>query len=1089
MRRQLTPLHTQQIARSLTFGRAYSLIAFIGMYLLLWVHHITYGEWSSGFPLYLILGLSLGASFAISFIKSINIDIRVSLLNSNYFIFTLGNLLASDLNQWGFFYVLSAFVATMLTFQTIRSITGLYLLSTMVIGLSAGLLWTGQAPIAIGAPLIFLMLITIVSGTLVVSVQKLTDEQKRFEGEDQLRTKKQALRGVLESTDDLIWSMDRNFNIIEANEAFYSFVDKYVPKEFISGSHLPVGEFFGHNWRNLVIAAFRGEPQKVQIPSSAERPFQLELGINPIYEQGQVVAISGFGRDVSETTELQNKIILAKERYENAAAATQDGIWEWDLANQKIHLSQRLRQILGLAQEELQFDLSKAVSLIHPADLELVTRTFHSLIKQRKHKLVIEVRLKHTDGSWLWMEGRGSVVRNETGRVLRISGALTDISDRKESQLELQKLSLVASHTSNSVIITDADGSVEWVNEAFTRISGYTPEEIIGRRPGPLLQGPETDPEVVSMVSQKLRNGESISTEILNYHKSGKSYWINMEINPIRDPEGNIVNFIANQADITTQKVNELQLRVAKKKAEQAARAKSEFLATMSHEIRTPMNAVIGMTGLLLDSDLTEEQRDFVDTVRISGDNLLTIINDILDFSKIDAGKMDLEQQPFLLPGTVEDVLDLLSSKAQAQNLELTYEADPGVPAQIISDPTRLNQVLVNLIGNAIKFTKEGEVSLTIKEKHRFRNVSQIQFSVRDTGIGIPEEKVQTLFEAFSQVDTSTTREYGGTGLGLAISSRLVQLLGGDIWVESVPGEGSTFHFTIRVKIQNDLTFNDYVVPPKALPVTGQKVLIVDDNHTNLRILQRQLNSWEIEADICDHPSKVGELVRLHQYDLIITDMHMPEIDGLGLAMSLTEVFQENTPPMVMLTSLGQSLKGQARSYFQACLHKPVRREQLYKQIQKILGSNQPQASRDMDTVSPDQVRKMPEISILIAEDNLVNQKVARRMLKKLGYSSEIVANGLEAVEILHRRKFDLVFMDMRMPVMDGLEATRRIREKFSSDQLKIIAMTANAMKGDREECLEAGMDDYVSKPVKIEMIREAILRTFALVPEEVKAT
>lgn len=1071
--------------RSLFIGRAYALVAAIGTVLFIWVHNYTMGHLPDGLSIYFIQGVALIVAYLLSLKQSLNTDLKVHLLQSNYYSFVVGILLIADLNNWNVFYILSALITVMLTFQTIRSIRGLFVLAFLSLGISAPLLWTGPAPLAIDALVIFMLFSTVVVGTMIVSIQKITDEKKRFEGEEKLFSNKRILHGVLESTEDLIWSVDRNLKLIEANNSFYNFVEEHTTIPINTNSQIPDADFFGYNWRKVALESFKGEKQKLQIIIPGANPKTIEVQIHPMYVGDEVVAISGFCRDISENMQLQNKIILAKERYENAASATNDGIWEWDLANQNIHMSERLKEILGFNSKKVNFDLETFGQMFHPEDLPRIIHDFQALIRSDRDQLVGEVRLKHANGHWVWMEGRGSAVRDEKGWVLRISGAITDISERKKSQLELQKLSLVASHTSNSVVISDADGIVEWVNDGFTKITGYSREEIIGRRPGPLLQGPETDVDTKKLIAQKIRAGESVSAEILNYNKTGTSYWINMEINPIRDEQGNIVNFIAIQTDITSQKVYELQLKVAKKKAEAAAMAKSEFLATMSHEIRTPMNAVIGMTGLLLDSSLNEEQRDFVDTIRISGDNLLNIINDILDFSKIDAGKLDLEQQSFLLPETVEDVLDLLSSKAQAQNLELTYEADPLVPANIISDPTRVNQVLVNLIGNAIKFTKEGEVSLSIKETHRFRNVSQIQFSVRDTGIGIPEDKAKKLFQAFSQVDASTTREYGGTGLGLAISSRLVQLMGGDIWVDSVPGEGSTFHFTIRVKRHDDSTFGTYIIPKHQSITAGKRALLVDDNQTNLRILQSQMSTWGISCETCDQPLEVLSRVQEGNYDLLITDMHMPELNGLNLAKQLTDQLGDKAPPMVMLTSLGQSLRENERKYFQAFLHKPVRREQLYKHIHKILIPQQEFVSNHAETKVVEAVQQMPEISILIAEDNLVNQKVARRMLKKMGYTTEVVANGQEALEILQRRKFDLIFMDMRMPVMDGLEATRRIRQKFSSDELKIIAMTANAMKGDREECINAGMDDYVTKPVKLELIRESILRTFAAVSEE----
>ncbi len=622
-------------------------------------------------------------------------------------------------------------------------------------------------------------------------------------------------------------------------------------------------------------------------------------------------------------------------------------------------------------------------------------------------------------------------------------------------------------------------GCIEWVNAAFTRITEYELHETIGKRPGQFLQGPGTDPETVKETARKLREEVPFTVEILNYSKSGNSYWLRMDISPIFNDNGELVNFIAVETDLTEQKAYEQELKMAKIAAEEGAKAKSEFLANMSHEIRTPMNAVIGMTGLLLDTDLREDQREFVETIRVSGDNLLTIINDILDFSKIDAGHLELEQQSFSLPEIIEDVLDLLSSKSQAQGLELLYEAEPNTPSQIISDPTRLNQVLLNLISNAIKFTHEGEVSLSIKEIKRIGQVSQLQFSIRDTGIGIPPEKVDTLFKPFVQVDASTTRKYGGTGLGLAICIKLVQLMGGNIWVESEEGQGSVFHFTIRTKVDSEETFSTYVSPTKANLLEGKRALLVDDNYTNLRILKAQLASWGIESVTCAFPMEASELVRTHTFDFLILDMHMPLIDGYQLAIKLKSEFGETLPPLLMLTSLGQAIGGPERDLFHALMHKPVRREQLYRHLHRAITPNSNSLGVRREIVAMELPPVMPPLRILVAEDNLVNQKVARRMLEKLGYQPEFVATGLEAVEILRHHFFDLIFMDMRMPVMDGIEATQKIRQIYGLRGPVICAMTANAMKGDRDLCLEAGMNDYIAKPVKTEALRDAILRSF----------
>jgi PAS domain S-box-containing protein len=542
-----------------------------------------------------------------------------------------------------------------------------------------------------------------------------------------------------------------------------------------------------------------------------------------------------------------------------------------------------------------------------------------------------------------------SVVQLKDG----VAVTFMDISERKENERELQKLSLVASRTSNAVIITNAKEEIEWVNESFTKISGYTLEEVQGKLPSSFLQGAGTDQQTLDRVRAKIEAQQTFSEEVLNYHKNGTPYWISMSITPILDKLGHVSRFISVESDITQRIKTDQELKAAKEAAEAATRAKSEFLATMSHEIRTPMNAVIGLTSLLVETDLTKSQRDYVETVRISGDNLLTIINDILDYSKIEAGKLELEQQAFCLQERIEVILDLLKERGQRKGLRLSLEIDPAVPAYLISDPTRIGQILMNLIGNAIKFTESGGVSLSVS-LHKTEETGQIQkylyFEVRDTGIGIPPEKLDRLFQSFSQVDASTTRKYGGTGLGLVISKNLINLMDGKIWVKSETGKGSRFCFLLPLTVPGD--------------------------------------------------------------------------DAIA---------------------------------------------EIQKKGQSMLGAEQPESSWPTD------------LNVLLVEDNVINQKVATRSLSKLGLNADVAGNGLEALKALEIKDYDLIFMDMQMPEMDGLTATREIR-KLIPDQPQnplIIAMTANAMQGDRQRCLDAGMNDYLSKPIKLDDIRVVLRRWY----------
>ncbi|MFL5674468.1 MAG: response regulator, partial [Chloroflexota bacterium] len=645
--------------------------------------------------------------------------------------------------------------------------------------------------------------------------------------------------------------------------------------------------------------------------------------------------------------------------------------------------------------------------------------------------------------------------------------------DRQKSYFEsLVEVSPVA------IVTMDRDERVSGWNPAATALFGFEPDEAIGRNIDDLVLAdgaPRDGGHDLTLKAARQGRAHEIGQR---KRKDGSVIDAEVLIVPLV-VHGEQLGYYAIYHDIT-------ELNAARRDADSANQAKSAFLAAMSHEIRTPMNAVIGMSGLLLDTSLDTDQRDYTETIHTSGEALLTIINDILDFSKIEAGRFELDVHPFALAATIEGALDVMGPIAANKGLELAYSLDPDFPEIFIGDAGRLRQIVLNLLSNAIKFTETGEITVGVTASGPAAGDEHgrwaISLEIHDTGIGIPPDRVGRLFQSFSQADASISRKYGGTGLGLAISRRLAELMDGSLVADStgVPGEGSTFRLVVQLPAAADQTVRA-AKPP--VDIHGRRVLLVDDNATNLRILVTQLERLGLVVTATRSPIEARDLATAGgaAYDVVVTDLRMPELDGMALAAAIRGSRADGAPPVIVLSSLGQ--RERDADAVAAFLTKPVKPAALRETLAQVLsGSVVQQAQRAPDrwTIDPTMGERHP-LRLLLAEDNAVNQKLATRLLERMGYTTDIAGDGLQAIAALETNDYDVVLMDVQMPELDGLEATRRIRARWPDRPLRIIAMTANAMEGDRDACLAAGMDDYVSKPIHPDELAAALVAVEAV--------
>ena len=745
-------------------------------------------------------------------------------------------------------------------------------------------------------------------------------------------------------------------------------------------------------------------------------------------------------------------------------------------------------ELIGLPHDEV---LGKTDFDFYPEELAAKYRDDDRRVIETG-ELLDTVEENRQDGQTRYVQVMKSAVKDALGKTIGVQVIFWDVTENKKAIAALEQerylLHALMDNLPHNIYFKDQDSRFIRINKALSEYFGLNDaSEAIGKTDFDMFTNEHAqqarDDELEIMRTEK----PLLDREEKETWSNGHTTWATTTKMPLYDDEGRVVGTFGISRDITGQKRAAEALRMAKEAAEAANRAKSEFLANVSHEVRTPMNAIIGMTELVLDSDLAESQREYLELVLESAESLLSLINDILDFSKIEAGKLELDFVEFDPREALGDMMRSLALRAHTKGLELAWSMQSDVPATLVGDPHRLRQVLVNLAGNAIKFTNAGEVVVEVECHSRSEHDVMLHFTVTDTGIGIPEDKLDAIFEKFQQVDSTTTRQFGGTGLGLAISSRLVELMGGHVWVESILGQGSTFHFSCRFGIVEPM----HVPVPRAESLRGLRVLIVDDNATNRRILDAMVGNWGMHPTTASGADEAIDRIRDAQksntpFDLILSDVNMPEHDGFSLVKRIRRDPDSGTPVVMMLTSSDQSQHvAQCKELsISAYLTKPVKQSDLFDAIALAVG----EATAAKETAEHDAAEspvRIRHLRVLLAEDSLVNQRLAVDLLKKWEHTVLVANNGKEAIGILEAQSVDVVLMDVQMPEMDGFEATQwiREREKTEGGHLPVIAMTAHAMKGDRERCLKAGMDRYVSKPIRSHELRETIEELFANAP------
>ncbi len=843
--------------------------------------------------------------------------------------------------------------------------------------------------------------------------------------------------------------------------------------------------FFANLWATII----KGEVWHGEICNRAKdgRLYWVNATIVPLRDDaGQPTMYIAIRTEITQRKAMEVTIQAAEARLRHITNTVPGVVFQWQVGPQSLKytfLSDRIQEVRGVTREAAFADASVTTNQIIDEDRPRVLLGIRTAATQRT-PWSDEYRVRLPDGALRWIRSEISPEAElaPDGSTV-FTGIWQDVTLLKEADARLREVTEnIPVAVFQYYVNKDGKFITSFFSKAIQTMCGAPPESIVAESDALMQRVHPHDRKLVghSMAQAYSEMGRWNIDFRLVHLQTGDTVWVHAESQPQRLENGNLV-WNGYLTDITAAKRISVELNKAKDDAEAANRAKSDFLANMSHEIRTPMNGVIGMTELLLDTKMDAEQQEYLGIVKSSSESLLRVINDILDFSKIEAGKLLIEHIPFHLGKAVSDTLKTLAMRAQEKGLELVCDIDADVPMAVLGDPGRVRQILINIIGNAIKFTTKGEVVLHISRMPGATDGTLLDMAVRDTGIGIAPDKVGSIFEAFSQEDSSITRKYGGTGLGLTICARLAVALGGRVWVESEVGKGSVFHFETRVELDT----RPAEVTPALADVRGRSILVVDDNAVNRRVLCSALeHAGAYQFGVSSGQEALAWLTErsftAKPCDLVLLDFQMPQMDGFEVAQRIGQLSHCSQLPMLMLSSAG--MKGDAARARElgilGYLTKPISRDELLMAVGRVLGHT---ADKATELVTRHSLREeQTSLKVLLVEDHVINQKLAVTLLTRWGHAVEVADNGQIALDILAQRQFDVILMDMMMPVMDGLEATRRIRQRETGHRTPIVAMTANAMEGDRERCIAAGMDDYVSKPIKAPLLQQVLQKIAA---------